>query len=615
MKKSVILSCYVFLALAVSFSIGVSNAHAAGHYGIPGTYEGCIVCHDFIGGDYEPDPPGSGNLRWVKSNIVWPPDINATGVTFTKLSDLPLPADGTLADGDNSDLDGPCEVCHTDTIYHNRTGDPDNPRHYAGEHCTSCHPHFKDDMVYYFEPTLPGPQSHATHLADPKGPHFDSQFGADACIQCHKAGEFSVFNDDLPKATTTVCDPCHSPDGAFDGSADAKAKWDNGVYEANGTELQAGNENWCATCHDGGTSTMYGIPAPDVAGDNSSWGYNITGHGKYTVACEDCHDLAILHIDGEARTYSADASPNNYQSGYRLNEDMAVPRNGEIHPVAFRLCTTCHVYTDITGNETTFRDDASGQNYHDLHLNLFPAFFCADSDFNGTASCVTGDCVDSAMTCVSCHNVHGPPNPAMIRHGELMSTPTLDKTPAFEFYWLESDGTTHTTVFDDSRYGSLKCGTTPDVTVNKSCHGCHTTGRLTWFRHPLGQEGVSLDGVWTTDTSDLVKTEFDINPPQVFRVHAGFTLISQSTRFVKITNSAVGNNAGMAGPDWYFYLNKQGNVGSGTYEVTWQGTIPATAGDGSPAKVIMRIYVFDFQGGTLLDQDEMTWDFTTADLP
>jgi hypothetical protein len=618
MKKVVFLICCALLVMTVSIPMALSDAEAVGHYDIPGTYlGGCDVCHDFINGEYA----GTGNLRWVKSEIDWPVGgpVEYTGVTYTKLEDLPLPADGTLADGNNSDIDGPCEVCHTSTTYHiGGAGDPLNPRHYAGENCTRCHPHFADNQVNYFEPVFKGPQSHTTHLSDLKGPIFNNEPG-DPCLQCHDAGSFSLFIDGQPKATTTVCDPCHSPDGAFDGSADAKAKWENAVYEANGTDLKTGNANWCASCHDGGTSAVYGVAAPDVAGDDSSWGYNVTGHGAEAVVCEDCHDLAVAHIDKDARTYSATSSPNNYQSGYRLNEGMAVPRNGENHPIAFRLCTGCHLYTDVTGPESKFRDDGSGQQYHDTHLNLFPAFIAADSDFSSPPTCIGGDgiCVDSAMTCVNCHNVHGARNPAMIRDGELMSTPgTDDKEPGFEFYWLEGDGATQTTVLGDSRYGSLVCGTVPILTNNHSCFGCHASGRLTWFRNPTGQQGITLDAVWTEDTSDLVKTVFDINPPQAFRVKARFTVAGTSgPYFVQIANSAVGNSPSMPGPDWSFPLAKQGNAGNGTFEVQWQGTIPATAGDGSPAKVRIRIYVFDTQGGTLLDQDEMLWDFSTADLP
>ncbi|MEW5802887.1 MAG: hypothetical protein AB1847_12380 [bacterium] len=35
--------------------------------------------------------------------------------------------------------------------------------------------------------------------------------------------------------------------------------------------------------------------------------------------------------------------------------------------------------------------------------------------------------VDSRISCPACHNVHGSPNPVMIRHGELISTPATQR--------------------------------------------------------------------------------------------------------------------------------------------------------------------------------------------
>jgi hypothetical protein len=640
MKKVVNLISYGILGMLLAAFSAPSPAYAIGHYGIPGTYlGGCDVCHDFVHGVYEPTPelPGTGNLRWVKSTIEWPSGTVYSGVTYTQQEDLTAPFDGTMADGNDADLDGPCEVCHTTTHYHSNT--PDGTTHYDGEYCITCHPHFTDDLENYFQPQFTGSQAHDTHWTDLKGPLL----GASNCTACHYPTDYSLFADGQPLATTTVCDPCHSPGGVggFDGVGEydpldtpeddtwelahpdsvaygAKYNWKEGIYDEDGITLKDGKNDWCASCHDNGTSTVNAIYAPNVMGDNSIWGYNVTGHGKDAVRCTDCHipDLAVAHCDGEARTYSAPLA--NYRSGYRLNEDMAVPRYGEINPEAFRLCTTsCHDYVDVTGDESKFRDDGSQTQYHEIHLEWWPAWIASDSDFDGV-DCFTGACQDSAMTCVNCHNVHGPPNPAMIRHGELMGTAgTSDRVPALDFYWLKADGTTHTTVLAESRYGSLICGLLPDASVNYVCSGCHTSERLTWFRNPAGQQGITLDAVWTTDTSDNTKTQFDINPPEAFRVHASFTLVGTGTGpyFVQIANSAVGNSSTMDGPDWSFPLTKQGTVGSGSFEVQWQGTIPATAGNGSPAKVIMRIYVYNYQGGTLLDQDEMTWDFSTADVP
>lgn len=603
-RSGVRIATCVLMALALLILMGSPKVFALGHYGIPGTFEGgCDVCHDFVDGGYA---PASGNLRWVRSTIEWPAGTIHSGVSYTQTSST-LPADGTMADGNDSDLDGPCEVCHTATNYHTNFGD--GTIHLDGQYCTACHPHFSDDITDYFQPSFTGTQSHTTHWTDPKGP----QLGQDTCSVCHLSSDFSLFADGLPLSTTTACDPCHSPGGTYDGSAHAKANWETAVYEENGADLKTGNDNWCESCHDGGTSLVNGIYAPDVMGDNTSWGYDQTGHGKFSVGCKDCHDFALEHTDGESRTYSA--SLDNYRSGYRLNEDMAVPRDGEIHPDAFRLCTQCHVYSEVTGDESNFRDDGSGSQFHEMHLNWWPAFFAADTDFDGV-NCIDGACQDSAMTCITCHNVHGPPNPAMIRHGELISTPgTTDKVPALDFRWYTSDGSTETTILNESRYGSLVCGLTPNVSVNNVCSGCHGTGQLTWFRNPHGQQGITLDAVWTTDTNNVTKTEF--YPTEAFRVHTSFTLVGTGSGpyLVQIKNSAVGNSASMPGTDWSYPLAKQGTVGSGSYEVQWQGEIPSASDPGSPAMVRMRIYVYDSTGETLLDSDEKLWNFSIVAAP
>jgi len=584
MKRAVILQSYVFLILAVLFSLGALNAYAAaGHYGISGSLAGCEVCHDFEFGSYA----GSGPLRFVL------PTINSLPVDFTNFDTPP----GTLADGIDSALDGPCEVCHTTTSYHTNT--PDGVIHFDGTNCIPCHPHFSDDTDNYFEPTFTGSQSHTTHFTATKGPLLGS---APDCTICHFPSNYALFGPTGETLIATdVCDACHSPDGAIDGVLDAKAKWVSAVYEENGSDLQPGNEDWCAGCHDDGTSIVDSVSAPNVMGNSSTWGYNLTGHGFHDIACEDCHDLAVSHTDSYARSYSA--SLDNYRSGYRLNENMSIPRNGEIHPAAFRLCTNCHVYTEITGDDSKFRDDGSGMQYHEMHLNWWPAGIWADSDFNHDTT------LDSAITCITCHNVHGPPAMAMIRHGELIGA-----TPALDFKWYEEDGATETYNLNESRYGSLLCGLLPNLAYNGVCVGCHATGRLTWFRNPQGEQGITLDAVWTTDTSEVTKTDF--YPTEAFQIHTSFTLLGTSgPYFIQVANSAVGNSPSMPGTDWSLPLNKQGTAGSGSFEIQWQGTIPVTAEAGSPAKVRIRIFVFDSQGGTLLDQDEMLWDFNIVTGP
>jgi hypothetical protein len=301
--------------------------------------------------------------------------------------------------------------------------------------------------------------------------------------------DYSLFADGQPLATTAVCDSCHSAGGFYDGVNDAvigaKPNWQDGVYEQAGDTLKPGKEDWCAGCHDDGSAVINGVSAPNVMGDNVTYGYNASGHGRQAfggIECVGCHDLILVHVDDNARTYSA--AMDNYRPGYRLNADMVVPRNGEPGPLAFRLCTNCHVYADIIGPDSNFRDDVTGLQYHEKHLEDWPTEIAADSDFDGTG-CSTGTCRDSAITCIICHNAHGSPTPAMIRHGELISTPgTTDKVPALDFEWYKADGSTPTSLINESRYGSLVCGETPDVSVNHVCAGCHITGRLNYYRAP-----------------------------------------------------------------------------------------------------------------------------------
>jgi hypothetical protein len=462
----------VLISMCMIVLVFISSVYA-NHQGFD-----CSVCHD---------QQTTRNLNNIRE-VIETPNSGPMEVWFIAYEGW-----RSFADGD-SVYDGVCEVCHTVTSYHTNYGD--GTVHFDGQDCTVCHPHEND-----FHPTFTGGVSHQTHFNDPKGP----QLGTDTCFTvCHLSSfDFRIFKDNQPIETTNVCDDCHSPDGAFDGVDDpvigAKPNWDNGIYEPAvppepwPSRLKAGKENWCAGCHDDGASIVNGVLAPNVMGDNISYGYIISGHGKYPVQCYDCHDLTVLHTDGDARTYSA--SNNNYREGYRLNDDMTVPRNGEYGPIAFKLCMNCHVYSYIFGPNSNFRYDKpyDGQNYLNLHENhlqqSFATAICWDSDWNENLNnCSQGECADSAISCNACHNVHGSPTPAMIRHGELISTPgTTDKVPALDFHWYQSDGVTQTIIIEESRYGGLLCGNPPyNVSFNHVCWGCHAPGEQRWYRIPGG---------------------------------------------------------------------------------------------------------------------------------
>ncbi len=260
--------------------------------------------------------------------------------------------------------------------------------------------------------------------------------------------------DGLGLDTTSVCDTCHSPGGTYDGVNDpvigARSNWLDGIYD--GENLKPGKEKWCAGCHDEAPSTIQGVDAPNVVGDegfltNYSLGYGFyrTGHGlsgevNYpasggtvpgaAVTCGGCHETQATHIDGEARTYSylaVTGEANDYRNGYRLKlvdgeEPMVIPRkdtcqNSGIDAGDFRLCFSCHEtapYVQSGNLETNFRDDQSGPtNHHAYHLSIKgvcgPGYLYT-SDWEPHSK-------DSRATCMTCHDVHGTKQLSMVRQG------------------------------------------------------------------------------------------------------------------------------------------------------------------------------------------------------
>jgi len=149
--------------------------------------------------------------------------------------------------------------------------------------------------------------------------------------------------------------------------------------------FQTGKEKWCVGCHDDVPSVINSVSAPNIAGDDSDYGYYKTGHGKHdyeqAITCLACHDPAFMHVDGVARTYTAAA--DNYQAGYRLKSvdgqaPMEIPRTwdrwqpSDIDAGQFRLCFSCHdsaPFMNSDNTDTNFRTDVD---HDDSCVNLDP---------------------------------------------------------------------------------------------------------------------------------------------------------------------------------------------------------------------------------------------------
>ena len=475
-------------------------------------------------------------------------------------------ADGTGADHYNNYSEGcnyskGCTQCHSHT----------NGFAHGGAPCIECHGH---DSGYEYSPgkycqgkgTF---QSHSTHTEnnsdDLKGPNI-------TCGDCHNINNYPYFKSGTDTngdgkynlSETDVCDPCHSPNGNYNGVNNivigAKKNWCQGVYEGN--ILRTGKENWCLGCHDDVPANI-SVPAPNVAGDNVNYGYNVTGHGIYgnpSITCLGsqsqfgCHNALIRHTDGNAQTYAS--ASNNYQIGYRLAEGMKIPRNGQYGETAFKLCFKCHDSTPFlteTSSETDFRDDIRSDsygvrpwNFHWEHLQeSYMNRLCWDSDYDwpgGTCSEPPLQCSDSAISCTACHNVHGSPcivgtsivpctdpvNNPMIRHGELISTPSVNRVPAFQFHWYDENDNP-VTDFNSSRKGGLRCENPTDISTgafaNYVCWGCHSAGEKQYEREPRiniinesfeRSPGYDETGLWTetigTNCTDcIINEDFSIS--------------------------------------------------------------------------------------------------------
>jgi len=386
--------------------------------------------------------------------------------------------------------------------------------------------------------------SHSTHFVSDKGPLLPQD--ETGCYICHAPGNLQcgpdapLFDDvpvPQPLADTTVCDGCHSPNGAYNGvdsigdSVGAKDNWQNGVYD--GSVLASGKERWCAGCHDdvpaNSAADGSGVDAPNIAGDNSTYGYYASGHGRNVIPlrgtsgwpterieCLDCHDASATHIDGETRTYAYNSayrvpaqSGVAYAAGYRLNYvdgevPLMIPANLSItfgynpslmKDTAFRLCFSCHGVSKILddtpgdGIDSNFKASLPNpprnfsyawggandeHNEHVIHIMMY-TMEGWDSDWDiDTDGPAPGDGIDSLRTCSSCHNVHGAAgtqgstNEVMIRDGSLSGR------AGYGFSYVIEAGVGYPMVTSTGATQAIGVGAIMREGANDTCYGdCH----------------------------------------------------------------------------------------------------------------------------------------------
>jgi predicted CXXCH cytochrome family protein len=293
----------------------------------------------------------------------------------------------------------PCVTCHDAHI-------PEEGGHGGGPGagCEPCHGH---DAGYEYAPGQFSEgrgtfASHSTHTEndsdDLSGPFLD-------CDACHDTANYPYFKSgtgDPPYdlTTTDVCTNCHSPGGAFDGANDADhgAKygnggqlgfnWRTGVYDMD-EGLKSGLELWCIACHDDAPGNSQpdgsGVHAPDMSGDNVTFGYYVTGHGR------------------------PQASGPYPRLSWQATSDSGNPAADVL------ACTGCHdgqpseAHIDHASGTTTrlapgFENDQDNSNCDQCHppggqATADPQFYTESADYEGSSH--------GGTICTDCHNVHG----------------------------------------------------------------------------------------------------------------------------------------------------------------------------------------------------------------
>ncbi|MHB8883049.1 MAG: LamG-like jellyroll fold domain-containing protein [Thermodesulfovibrionales bacterium] len=334
--------------------------------------------------------------------------------------------------------------------------------------CEQCHGH---DAGYEYEAGKFSQgkgsfQSHSTHTEldadDQKGPNI-------SCGACHDTDHFPLFKSgtDLngdgkyTLSETDVCDGCHSPDGAFNGvsssatSVGAKDNWKNGIYDTQG--LKPGNEAWCAGCHDNGTSWSQplssGAQAKNVMGDNSTYGFNMTGHGRNpAITCTHCHSTGKPHLDHLS---------NSKNFRYYDGKDMPAIQQGLPRIGDYKLCMSCHDETAITPD----KGSAANTNFRRNSMLLYSG---TTVDDNLHYKHVLADNSGMKLSCTYCHNAHGTTAPRMTATVSGSRSKNLD----FRFLTWDAGQSEYSGLSDPAKWNSSE--NRGGIVLNFACNTCHT---------------------------------------------------------------------------------------------------------------------------------------------
>ncbi len=373
--------------------------------------------------------------------------------------------------------------------------------------------------------------SHPAHLTAARGPN-GVDTSAVSCNTCHgdlategrHAGHMNgvknfAEGDTFSLSATSVCNTCHSPGGTFDGvnnaSLGAKNNWNNGVYS--GSELAASKAQWCITCHDDVPAVVNGESAPNTAGDNSGYGYYVTGHGLDRAAhyarmyyqgtsgtgnpgadqvCTACHDNATTHIMS-----GANPTTRRLKSGYANNDSN--DNCNRCHPPGNVAVAPPELYTNSGEYEAAGHGGRLCTECHDIHGTIGGAFPAMARN-------------SARELCLSCHfagNTYGAPVPSASRteHGSSSSTPCSNcHNPHKPHHGGGAGGTGCGDA--NSCHGTRESHTThvSGVQLALQCSECHNTSNFPQFKDGQDKAGTHVcDNCHTTNGVALAKQYWD----------------------------------------------------------------------------------------------------------
>lgn len=367
----------------------------------------------YIEGPMDLAKAGAGNtfaitdMKLVQDTIATPSSGNR-GVKFFRPTGVNSGADG------DSTYDGVCEVCHTATTYF-RNSSSGYSTHMLGRKCTQCHKH-SDGFKFS------GGKAHFTHQ--------NLLTCADGNLGCHGVAEPPLLADNVNLANTTKCNNCHHSSNV----ATAKSYWDNAGTVGSWSAV-AGEATYCGNCHNPttpGNSQMNGggDQAQDVMGNNSTYGYRVTGHGKTSgtyprmawqattasgnpaanYACSGCHDLTSQHYNNSAKRLKSGFANDNNNTNCR-----------QCHDPGTVAVAAPHMYSTYTAYQASAHNTLKCTDCHDVHgkAGAYAAMTKASKQAlclqSGCHTGMSGHALDVAfarggssysLQCVSCHNVH-----------------------------------------------------------------------------------------------------------------------------------------------------------------------------------------------------------------